>query len=126
MKLKRTAKGLALFTIESIPANQQIIEYVGPIINSKERSAIGGKFLFEIDNHQTVDGRARSNKARYISHSCAPNSFARIISNRIWIWSKKTIKPGEEITIHYGKKYFEAYIKPIGCKCQKCLQALQN
>jgi hypothetical protein len=32
----------------------------------------------------------------------------------------KTIRPGAEITYHYGREYFELILKPIGCKCARC------
>jgi SET domain-containing protein len=38
----------------------------------------------------------------------------------VWIWSRREIRPGEEITYNYGKEYFDDHIKPVGCKCQKC------
>jgi hypothetical protein len=39
---------------------------------------------------------------------------------RVWIWSRKKIKAGEEIAYDYGKEYFEDIIKPMGCRCEKC------
>ena len=27
----------------------------------------------------------------------------------------KSIKPGDEITYHYGRNYVDAFIKPVGC-----------
>jgi SET domain-containing protein len=32
----------------------------------------------------------------------------------------KNIKPGDEITYHYGRNYFDAFIRPVGCKCLAC------
>jgi uncharacterized protein len=32
----------------------------------------------------------------------------------------RNIKPGDEITYHYGRNYFEAFIKDAGCKCGAC------
>ena len=32
----------------------------------------------------------------------------------------KNIKPGDEITYHYGRNYFDAFIKAVGCKCKVC------
>src|SRR5438034_966529 len=61
-----------------------------------------------------------SNIARYINHSCRPNAEAVISGRRVWIWSRKKIKAGEEITYDYGAEYFEGVIEPIGCQCQKC------
>lgn len=119
--LKRTPTGLGLFTQQLIPAGKRIIEYVGPIITNEEVAKKGGKYLFEIDEKHTIDGSARTNIARYINHSCRPNAIAYITGRRIWIWSKRAIQAGEAITINYGKAYFDEHIKPIGCKCEKCL-----
>ena len=41
--------------------------------------------------------------------------------HRIKIRAIKNIEPGDEITYDYGKDHFNAYIKPHGCKCDKCL-----
>ena len=32
----------------------------------------------------------------------------------------KAIEAGEEITYDYGDEYFELFIKPNGCRCEKC------
>ena len=34
--------------------------------------------------------------------------------------ARRRIKPGEEITYDYGKDYFDIFLKPVGCKCEKC------
>ena len=75
-----------------------------------------------IDEDYLIDGSPRSNGARYINHSCQPNAKAYRTGLRIWIWSIRAIKIGEEITIDYGKKYFDDFIKPVGCKCDKCIK----
>lgn len=116
--IKRTNTGLGLFTQQAIPAGKKIIEYVGPIITSEEANRRGGKYLFELDEEYAIDGSARSNTARYINHSCRPNAKGYTTGRRIWIWSLRTIKPGEEITINYGKEYLDEHIKQ--CKCAKC------
>jgi SET domain-containing protein len=118
--LKRTVTGLGLFTLQRIPPGKRIIEYLGPVITSEVRDKKGGKYLFEIDEQRAIDGSARSNLARYINHSCRPNAEAFVTGIRIWIWSKKSIEAGDEITIHYGKEYIEEHIKPKGCKCKQC------
>ena len=75
-----------------------------------------------IDEEYRIDGSPRSNKARYINHSCEPNAKAYKNGLRVWIWSIRAIEAGEEITCHYGKEYFDDFIKPIGCKCAKCVK----
>jgi uncharacterized protein len=118
LAVKRSATGLGLFTLQHIPANKRIIEYIGPIISAEEADRRGGKYLFELDEKRAIDGSSRSNTARYINHACRPNAKAYTSGRRIWIWSLKNIKAGEEITIDYGKEYLDAHIKH--CKCQKC------
>ena len=98
-----------------------MIEYTGPIITSEEVDKRRGKYFFEINEKFAIDGSPRSNTARYINHSCRPNAEAIVSGRRVWIWSKKAIKAGEEITYHYGREYFNDLIKPVGCKCEKCL-----
>ncbi|HKP84794.1 MAG TPA: SET domain-containing protein [Blastocatellia bacterium] len=120
LKVKRSATGLGLFTPEPISAKQRIIEFTGPLITNEERMRIGGKYLFEVRKGYFIDGRSRNNIARYINHSCRPNAVAYTEGNKIWIWSRKKIKAGSEITINYGKEYLDQYIKPVGCRCEKC------
>jgi SET domain-containing protein len=116
--IKRTNTGLGLFTLRDIPRGKKIIEYVGPVITTEEANRKGGKYLFELDEDHAVEGSARSNTARYINHSCRPNAKGYTSGRRIWIWSLRAIKPGEEITINYGKEYLDEHIEQ--CKCAKC------
>lgn len=118
--VKRAATGLGLFATEPIPAHKRIIEYVGPLISNEEVEQRSGKYFFGVNTKWSIDGSARSNLARYLNHSCKPNAEAFITGHRIWVWSKRNIKAGEEITIDYGKEYFDDHIKPVGCKCEEC------
>jgi uncharacterized protein len=119
--IKRTTTGLGLFALKAIPKGKRIIEYTGPLISNQEVEKRRGKYFFEVNAKWSIDGSPRSNVARYINHSCRPNAEALISRRRVWIWSKRKIKAGEEIAYHYGKEYFEDIIKPIGCKCAKCI-----
>lgn len=118
--IKRSATGLGLFALERIPAGRRIIEYTGPILSYEEAEKKGGKYLLTVDEKRVIDGSPRSNVARYINHSCRPNSEGYVTGKRVWIWSVRTIKAGEEITMDYGEDYFNDHIKPVGCKCRKC------
>lgn len=123
--IKRTAHGLGLFTLVRIPAGKRIIEYTGPIISNEEVDKRPyGKYFFELNTRWSVDGSPRSNLARYINHSCRPNAEAIVSGRRVWIWSKRAIKAGEELSYNYGKDYFDVHIKPVGCKCSKCVENL--
>jgi uncharacterized protein len=119
-QVKRSATGLGLFAIKLIPKGKKIVEYTGPRVPNDIVEQSSGKYFFGVNKKWSIDGGGRDNLARYANHSCAPNAEAIITSNRVWIWSRKTIKPGEEIVYDYGKEYYDGIIKDIGCKCAKC------
>lgn len=120
-EVRRANTGLGLFATRAIATGRRIVQYVGPILTSEEVESRTGRYFFSIDDEYAVDGSARTNLARYVNHSCRPNAEALVEGKRIWIWSKRPIEPGEQITIDYGKQYFDDYIKPVGCKCEPCL-----
>ena len=118
--IKRTGTGLGMFAIKRISRGKRIIEYRGPLISNEEVDRRRGRYFFGVNTKWSIDGSPRKNIARYINHSCRPNAEAILSGRRVWIWSKRTITVGEEITYDYGKEYFEDIIKPIGCGCEKC------
>lgn len=120
VKVKRSKTGLGLFASEDIPRGSCIVEYVGRVIKGEEEYTSTSKYLYEISSRKTIDGRARSNIARYANHSCHPNAVDEIRKGRVFIMAKKNIKKGEEICYDYGKEYWNEHIKKRGCKCTKC------
>lgn len=127
VKVRRTSTGLGLIAIDAIPAGTKIIQYVGRIMNDEEADEKGGMYQFAINEHKTIDGSNRSNIARYANHACRPNAQAFVDENdEIWIHASRNIQPGEQITIHYGKHYFDTFIKPKGCKCASCQKKALN
>jgi len=123
VKIGRSAKGsgLGLFAQEDIEKGEYIIDYVGEILRNEDCDEHQGKYLFEVDDNFTVDGSSRKNIARYINHSCKPNAEIEIEEGAINIYAYKDIKKGDEIAYDYGKEYFNAFIKSIGCRCPFCL-----
>ncbi len=121
--VRRSSTGLGLFALERIPADTRIIEYTGPVLTHQQADRKGGKYLMTIDDKYVIDGTSRTNTARYINHSCRPNAEAIVSGRRVWIWSKRRIRAGEEIAYDYGKEYFDDHIRPAGCKCAKCAGA---
>lgn len=118
--IKRSKAGLGLYANEELDKGSFVIEYIGPILNDKEADKKGGKYFFEIKKGQYIDGSSRKNLARYINHSCAPNCEVNVRNGHVYILAKKKIKTGEELNYDYEKEYFDAFIKPKGCKCKKC------
>ena len=124
LKVKRSKAGLGLYALENIPKGACIIEYVGPVYAGEEADELDNLYLFEISKNKYVDGSPRYNTARYINHSCRPNCEIEIHKERIFVMAKRNIKAGEELAYDYDKEYFEAYIKPKGCRCVKCAPQL--
>jgi uncharacterized protein len=119
LRVGRSSAGLGLYATESIPKGACIIEYVGRRVTKEEEETSKSKYLFEIREGFTLDGKPKWNKAGYINHSCRPNAETEIYKDRVYVLARKAIKPGDEITYDYGKEYFDEHIKPFGCRCPK-------
>ncbi|MEY3784319.1 MAG: hypothetical protein RLZZ230_641 [Candidatus Parcubacteria bacterium] len=122
VKVKRSSAGLGLFAAASLTKGELVIEYTGETVSDAEAQRRGGKYLFELNENFTIDGTTRTNIARYINHSCKPNCYPELNDNetKVFIFAKRNIAPGEELTYNYGKFYFNEVIKPLGCRCEKC------
>lgn len=116
--VKRGTAGLGIFSAERIPKRRFIIEYWGDLVSEDEANRIGGKYLFELGNGKTINGATRNNIARYINHSCRPNCEIEVVGNKVFVFSKKVINPGDELTYDYGKEYFNEFIGKH-CRCPK-------
>ena len=119
-RIGRSKTGLGLFATRSIKKGTYIVDYSGKKIASRDAERLRTRYLFEIDDRWTIDGSARTNTARYINHSCKPNAEAVLARKKIRIRAIANIAPGDEITYHYGREYFVAFIKRIPCKCDAC------
>jgi uncharacterized protein len=121
-RIGRSKTGLGLFATKLIKRGDFIIEYTGRRINNDEADELETKYMFELNKRWTIDGSPRRNTARYINHACKPNAETDVVKGKILITALKTIYPGDEITYHYGRGYFETFIKPKGCGCPACIE----
>jgi SET domain-containing protein len=121
-KVFKSSAGFGLRTLRDWKKGDFIIEYKGKRISNEQADEKPNRYLFELGKKLTIDGSARSNLARYINHSCQPNCepVHYTDANEIGIEAKRAIKAGEELTYDYGKAHFDEYIKPYGCRCEKC------
>jgi hypothetical protein len=134
LRVGRSRTGLGLFAIRPIKKRTIFLEYKGPRITNAEAERLearGSRYMYELNSRWTIDGKARSNIARYGNHSCRPNAESDILrgpradgrkGGKVIIRAIRDIEPGDEITYDYGKDYWNAFIKPIGCKCDSCLR----
>jgi len=123
--------GSGVFAKKDIPAETEIMEYLGEKITKKEaqRRGIeqmekaaqdkktGAVYIFELNKRYDLDGNVPENIARFANHSCEENCEAYNIKNRIYYYTKRDISKGEEILIDYG--YGMEHFLEHPCKCGK-------
>ncbi|TSC71411.1 MAG: histone-lysine N-methyltransferase [Parcubacteria group bacterium Gr01-1014_48] len=120
LRVRKSKTGLGLFTQSPLKRGDFVIEYTGKLLSREKADDKGGRYLFDISNRRAVDGTNRKNVARYINHACRPNCEVDIRRGRIFVFACRKIKVGEELNYDYGKEYWDEYIKPRGCLCEKC------
>src|SRR6266498_4059029 len=79
-----------------------------------------GQFILRYSGRKITTEVADQLDTRYLNHSCRPNAEVYFVKHVIKIRAIKNIKPGDEITYHYGRDYFDSFIKELGCKCRAC------
>ena len=119
-RVGRSRTGLGGFATREIGKKELIDRYRGPIITNEQADKRDNRYMFEVNSRWTIDGSGRRNLARYFNHSCRPNAESDVKGHKVIIVARKKIQPGEEITYDYGKDYFDIFLKPIGCQCEKC------
>ena len=109
--------GLGLFAQTPILKDEPIIEYVGELIRGaisdvreswlSLESVDASCYMFRLDDEWVVDATLKGNRARFINHSCSPNSLSLVTTvsqsqgKRIVIFAKEDIAAGTEITYDY-------------------------
>jgi uncharacterized protein len=122
-RVGRSRTGLGLFATAPFKKGAFIIAYRGRLIPNAQAAKLearGSRYLYEINSRWTIDGSSRRNIARYANHSCRPNAESDVVKRNVILRAIKNIKEGDEITYDYGPEYFEIFLKPAGCKCDKC------
>lgn len=121
--------GKGVYAQEFIGKRQRIIEYTGQRISSKEgdlRSDIHPEltYIFTVNDKIDIDANVNGNEARFINHSCAPNSRTTVKNGRVWIISTREIKKGEEIAYDYNMDADDV----IKCSCNsaKCRGSMND
>ena len=121
-KKRSKINNLGLYALTNIKKNTRILQYKGKIITVRE-SETNPKFdnnkaiyLFNINKNYDLDGDFKFNVARLINHSCDPNCEVDGTGYKLWIYSIKDIKKGEELTYDDGFS-FDKDFKNYKCNC---------
>ena len=132
---KSPIQGRGAFASRVIKRGERIVEYKGERITSKEadrryplpkEGEHHHTFLFELDDGMVVDASVDGNSARFINHSCNPNSESVVEGDRVFIEAIRTIKPGQEIVYDYNYILDEAHspankkLYPCACGARNC------
>ncbi len=132
---KSSIHSKGVFAKKDIPAETEIIEYVGERITKKEADIRGERvlsrsktdvtrgavYIFELNKRFDIDGNVSWNTAGIINHSCDPNCEAVNIDGHIWICSKRDIDKGEELTYNYGYNFDNYEEHPCRCGSDNCV-----
>ena len=122
--IARSRTGLGLFAAKPYKKREYVVTYRGRKITNAEADPLearGSRYMFEINSRWTIDGSSRRNVARYVNHSCRPNVEAIERKGGVIVYvTRRRIKPDEEITVDYGKDYFDSFITRSRCQCDKC------
>jgi len=100
-----------VFAASPIPRGRKVIEYTGERIRLREVIARLRKIMgphrprklciFRVNRIWRIDGSVGGSGAECINHSCDPNLRARIIRGHILFFSRRRIRPGEELSLDY-------------------------
>ncbi|KAI5829890.1 SET domain-containing protein, partial [Schizophyllum commune Tattone D] len=115
--LRKSQFGTGVFAAERILAGELICEYVGDLVydettRSRELLAIHRRsnYLFGLNPQFGIDAVHAGNEARFVNHREHDNvaAYIKLVNGepRIGLFANRTIKPGAELFIDYGKDFF--------------------
>lgn len=120
-----TIAGRGVFALTSIPQGDPVAQYMGKLVDDAEaarRLEAGNVYIFMMEAGGYLDGDIGNNPAKYINHSCEPNCLSRHIDNELWVFAKRLIQPGEELSYDYGYRFTEAGLPPCHCGAPHCFR----
>ncbi len=138
---RERGKGWGLVTLENIPRNKLVQEYVGEVINEKEkenRLKLWSKehpydpnfYIMALSGGYYVDARVFANQSRFINHSCAPN--CKVVSINVkgrirnGIYSIRDIKAGEFLCYDYHFDTKQGDYFSCRCGAPNCRGTMQG
>lgn len=115
---KSSIAGKGAFALQRIPAKRKIGDLGGIIITMKEAMQLIKDVkvinMVELENNLALNASANPNDMRFINHSCNPNTFMRVMKNRVEFYALSNIRKGEELSCDYGETHHN---RKLPCKC---------
>lgn len=131
LRIRRSSiHGWGVYAGETIPAGRKVIEYTGERIARVEsrrrvlricrRPVRARKFyLVRLNLYWAIDASRGGSGAERVNHSCEPNARLRRFRGRMFVFSLKRIRAGEELTIDYRFGEGPPYT-PCHCGARTC------
>jgi len=120
---KSKIAGKGAYALQLIPARKKIGDLGGVIITMKEAMKLIKNLkvinLVELDNDLALNASANPNDMRFINHSCGPNTYLRVMKDRVEFYALRDIKKGEELSCDYGETHHEGKL-PCKCGAKNC------
>lgn len=126
--------GRGVYATCDIKKEQQIIEYVGELIDKAEslkrsnrqlkhaaETGDAAVYIFTLGDKYDLDGNLPWNTARLINHSCEPNCEAWMRGKQIFIHALRDISKGEELSFDYGFDIETWEDHPCLCSSKNCI-----
>lgn len=120
---KSKIAGKGAYALQRIPARKKIGDLGGVIITMKEAMKLIKDLkvinLVELEDDLALNASANPNDMRFINHSCDPNTYLRVMKNRVEFYALKNIKKGEELSCDYGETHHDGKL-PCRCGAKNC------
>ena len=115
---KSKIDGKGAYAKQHIPARKKIGDLGGVIISQREARRIANSTkrvaIVEFGNGRALNASINSNALRYINHSCSPNTYMRVLHNRVEFYALRSIQNNEELTCNYGETHHDG---KLPCRC---------
>lgn len=116
-----------VYAEEEIPRGKKVIEYTGrrmPIGKIQDLKPPADWYLVGCSDHEVLDGRYKGSGAERVNHSCNPNLSFKKSRGRVFFYSVRRIRKGEELTIRYA---YPVKLTRVPCTCgaRNCRRTLR-
>lgn len=119
-------KNNKIYSKYKIEKNYPVIEFSGEIYDGTKQ--FSEELVLDIGKNKYIGPSGSFDD--YIQHSCNPNCKVKVVFNRAFLYSIKTIKPDEEITFDYSTVIVDLnFLQKCECKqfnCKKTLTSILN
>lgn len=120
---KSQIAGKGAYALSTIGARKKIGDLGGTIITMRAARKLIRNLkvinLVELEDDLALNASDQPNDLRFINHSCAPNTYLRVLRNRVEFYSLRRIRKGEELSCNYGETHHEGTL-PCRCGASNC------